>query len=357
MPRSLGVIGAGAEGLALAAYLSSASHRVHLYTRDPRRIAGVTRDGRIRARGTIEGEFPVSSVTDDIGTVVRRCSVMFVATVTTAYLGVARELARHLSGRHTVVLFSGKLCGCAEFTTALAGAGSEDADVIEMDALFAARPDGDRGVRVHGFKRWTLFSGLTQRVTDRHADFLREMFPGVEPAANVIERGLADFGAVAHAPITLANISRIDRGEQVLFYREGLSERTIVLLEALSAEFHAVGRAYSADVPPPAELLDLYYGGRRDGGVLETMRTMPVYRAIFAPTSLDHRMLREDVASTLVPLSELARRAGVPVPVTDAIVTFVSVLAGENYRSTGRTLARLGWERLSGRQILQRIQS
>ena len=70
----------------------------------------------------------------------------------------------------------------------------------------------------------------------------------MEPAENLIQRGLTDFGAFAHPVITIANMSKIDRGESFLFYYEGLSERTICVLEAVELEFKAVARTYGVEL-------------------------------------------------------------------------------------------------------------
>ncbi|MEV6960758.1 NAD/NADP octopine/nopaline dehydrogenase family protein [Streptomyces sp. NPDC051207] len=349
-PDGVGVLGAGGEGLALAAHLAARGETVHLCTRDPGRIAGITRSRSIRARGVVEGALPLAAVGSDPGELARRCPVLFVATVTTAYPAVAARLAPHLDSGHTVVLFSGKLCGSVEFAHVLERHGTHDVDVLETDALFAARPWGDHGVTVHGVKQWNLFTGTRSAVTKRHTDRLQDLFPGLQPGRNVVQRGLTDFGAVAHPSIALANISRIDRGEKLLFYREGLSERTVVLLEQTAAEFQQVGEAYDAPVPSVAELLDLYYGCQGETA-LDAMRTVVPYGTITAPTSLDHRFLQEDVSSTLVPMTELARKAGCPTPMTDALIGFASTLSHEDYRHSGRTLASIGWGGLTHEQI------
>ena len=296
----IGVLGAGSEGLALAAHLASRGESVHLRTRFPDRIRTIARERSVRARGLLQGRFPLAAVGSDLREVAGRCGVLFVAAVTTAYRSLAAALAPHLEPGHVVVLFSGKLCGTAEFGHALTRSGAARVDVLETDALFAARTWGDAGVTVHGQKQWNLFTGLDRDATERHGKRMRQLFPGLEQARSQVQRGLTDFGAVAHATIALANISRIDRAEELLFYREGLSERTVVLMERVEREFQQVGEAYDAPVPSMVELLDRYYGCEGDT-VLEAMRSVHVYRDITAPRSLNHRFLREDVASTLVP--------------------------------------------------------
>ena len=143
---------------------------------------------------------------------------------------------------------------------------------------------------VLGAKGWNLISGSTPAAVGRHAGLLREWFPMLEVARNPVERGLHDFGAVAHVPIALANLGTIDRAEELLFYVEGVSHRTIALLERTEAEFAAVARAYGARLLPMTEVLDRYYGCPATT-LLDALRTVEPYRTIAAPTSLDHRFL------------------------------------------------------------------
>lgn len=349
----IGVVGAGGEGRAVAAYLAARGLPVHLCTRDLGAVEEIARRREIAAAGVLDGRFPLREVTSDPARLAGR-AVVLIATVTTAYPEVAARLAPHLVAGQVVVLFSGKLCGSVEFAHALAAAGAPEVDVVETDALFAARPAGTGGVTVLGTKGWNLISGGSAAAVERHAGLLREWFPMLEVARNPVERGLHDFGAVAHVPIALANLGTIDRAEELLFYVEGVSPRTIALLERTEAEFAAVARAYGARLLPMTEVLDRYYGCTATT-LLDALRTVEPYRTIAAPTSLDHRFLSEDIRSTLVPLQALARCAGVATPVVDAAITIMSVLGGEDFRRTGRTLDRLGWAGLGHDGILRRL--
>ncbi|SFS97457.1 NAD/NADP-dependent octopine/nopaline dehydrogenase family protein [Saccharopolyspora flava] len=352
----VGVIGAGGEGLAVAACLSERGRRVRLCTREPARVRGIRDSGTIRTSGELRGSFPVEQVTDDPGELAARCRVVVVAAITTAYPAIAESLGPHLTADHVVVLFSGKLCGSREFAAALSRSGAAGIDVVETDALFAARPDGDDGVRVLGTKRWNLISGATPGAVDRCAPMIREWFPQLEIADNLVHRGLTDFGAVAHAPIALANLGTIDRGEELLFYLDGLSDRTVALLTEVEREFRAVAEAYGAALTPMPEVLDRYYGCTTTG-LLEAMRSAEPYRTILAPASLDHRFLHEDIASTLVPLEALAERAEVATPMVGSIITVMSTLSGKSFRRSGRTLERLGWADLTADEIRRELTS
>lgn len=309
----------------------------------------------MRAVGKIEGTFRLAGFGDDAETFVRVCETIYLATDVTAYPSAVTRLAPHLRGGQRIVCFSSKLGGSVEVATLLEREGVRGIDVVETDALFACRVLEDGSVRVRGIKRWTLFGAPTRRAIEAAIPFFEREHPGIEPAEHVIQRGLTDFGAVAHAPTVLANVNRIDRGESFLFYVEGWTERTIVMMEAVEAELGAIARAYDTTLMPMAEVLDRYYGGGRESTLLAAMHAVPNYRESLAPTSLDHRYVREDVSSTLVPASELARVAGVATPTLDAVIQLASLLHRCDYRREGRTLARLGWEGLSRREIVDRV--
>lgn len=341
MSSSVGIVGTGASARALAAYLGQRGKRVHLLTRDARRLGWLERhDGMVRATGKIEGRFPIASAGDDPAAFARACEVIYLATVTTAYPEVAATLGPHV-GEHRVVCFSAKLGGSAVVADVFHTAGAR-LDVVETDALFACRVQPDESIWVRGVKRWTLYGAPTRAARERAAGFFGKEHPGLEPARNLVERGLTDFGALVHAPTVVLNATRVDRGEPFLFYLDGWSPGTVRVLEQMAVEFAAVASAYGATLVVPAELLDRYYGCET-ASVLTAMRTVPNYRDSMAPTSLDHRYLREDIGMTLVPARELARLARLETPTIDSVIHLASVLLGADLAGGGRTLARLGW--------------
>jgi hypothetical protein len=351
-PHAIGIVGAGNSAHALAAYLSSLGHHITLYARQPEKIAAIARDKAITAVGRVEGTFPIAQVTGDVATLCAASETIFLATVTTAYRDVIQTMIPHLRPGQAIVAFSSKLCGSLEIAQTLQESGVKDVRTMETDALFACRIREDGAIWIRGFKAWNLFSGPTKTDTLEYATLLAKFFPGLEPAQNILHRGLTDFGAVAHAVITLANISRIDRQDDFLFYYEGLSERTIVMLEAVEREFNQVAAAYDTTLIPMAELLNRYYGCDTSS-LHRAMTSVPNYRHSLAPKTLSHRYLEEDVSCTLLPLQQLAQKANIATPMVDAVITLASLLSGKNLRATGRTLQRLGWDGLSRKEIIQ----
>lgn len=353
--QTVAVVGGGNCAHSLSVHLARRGHAVHLLVRNLDRLPAPARGGSIPAIGHVEGRYELASVGDCPAAALADARTIFVATVATAYLDVARMLAPALRPGHRVVLFSGKFGGCVEFERVLHDLGIRDVLVCETDALFASRVQDDGSIWVRGIKRWNLVSAPRRSQTAEALDVLRGFFDGLEPAQNVVQRGLTDFGALAHPMTMLANMNTVDRADHFLFYCEGFTERTVVLLERLEEEFRRVARAYGAELLPAAEWLDRYYGCDRSS-LLAAMRSVPNYRTSVAPGCLDHRYLQEDVSCTLVPLRQLGRLARVETPLADAVVTMASALTGRDYAREGRTLERLGWSGLTRSGILARIE-
>ena len=337
---NVGVIGSGNSAHALTAWLASQGHDVTMYARDCAKLVHIKQSGSIISRGQLEGAFPVKRITDSAESLCAHADVIFVATLATAYSDVARQLAPYISSRHCVVLFSGKLCGCLEMSNAFAFH-KKSVPVIETDSIFACRLQDDGSIWIRGQKQWTLYSGINRTLTAKYGPVLQTFFPTLEPAENLIQRGLTDFGAFAHPVITIANMSKIDRGESFLFYYEGLTERTICVLEAVELEFKAVARAYGVELIPMKELLNRYYGCDT-ASLYKAMVSVPNYRHSIAPQTLNHRYLNEDVQCTLIPLKELARKAGVPIPTIESVIHLTSILTESNGAEvTPRSMERL----------------
>lgn len=355
--KPVGVVGTGPTACALACHLVRQGHEVHLLVHDARRRDWIDRTrGSFLVSGAFEGCFELASYGDDARTFASAVGTIFFATVVPAYPDVTRMLSPYLRSDHRIVLFSSKLAGSVHVARLLAEHGAPAIPVIETDALFACRIRDDDTLFVLGTKQWTLFSAPTRSETERIAPFFRTFFPTLEPAENVIQRGLTDFGAFSHVTIMVANMNRISRGEPFLFYYEALTEKTIVVLETVEQEMRAVAEAYGTKLIPMRQLLDRYYGcDARD--LLTAMRTVPTYRHAVAPSALSHRFLREDISCTVGLVQELAAVAAVPIPTIDAMVHLANVLLGEDLRHGGRNLAALGWRGLDRDAIVRLIRA
>lgn len=354
---STGIIGSGNSARALAAYLSSQGHSVHLLARAKDRLKFLGNNSSVTAEGKITGTFPISTAGISAGEFAENSEVIFVATITSAYAEIAQKLAGKLTEKHKIILFSSKLGGTLVFEEALRLAGCKIPQVMETDALFACRiNEENNSIWIRGFKQWTLFSSATRTKTLEDAATMKRFFPELSPATNIIQRGLTDFGAVAHAPIAMANMNLISNKTPFNFYYEGLTEETVRMLEAVEAEFRGIAIAYGSDLIEMKELLNQYYGCDTTS-LYSAMTSVPNYRHSKGPDTLQHRFLHEDICSTLVPAQELAQLASIKTPMIDSLISIMSVVTQRDLRKEGRNLASYGLNGLSYNEVFNYVNS
>jgi opine dehydrogenase len=78
-------------------------------------------------------------------------------------------------------------------------------------------------------------------------------------------------------------------------------------------------------------------------------------RQIKAPKALDHRYYREDFGHGLLPFIELAKIAGVEVPVSAALFTLGQSLCGKDFRDGGRTAEAMGIANMNKDGLLKMV--
>ena len=78
-------------------------------------------------------------------------------------------------------------------------------------------------------------------------------------------------------------------------------------------------------------------------------------KRIKGPNSLQHRYYREDFGHGLLPFLDLARIAGVKVPIASALFDLAGSLCGVDFRPSGRTAESMGIAGLTKSQLLKKV--
>ena len=67
-------------------------------------------------------------------------------------------------------------------------------------------------------------------------------------------------------------------------------------------------------------------------------------------------LLTEDIPYLFVPFCELAKICGVQVPAAEALITLANLYNDVDYRKTGRTLEKIGFNHWTKQEILEFLQ-
>ena len=125
--------------------------------------------------------------------------------------------------------------------------------------------------------------------------------------------------------------------------------------ERLDAERLAIGRAYGLTLTSARDWVSMAYDHIMGDTLRERMFNNPAYYDITAPTTLRCRQLLEDIPTGFVPMLELGRLAGVETPLMESLLPICSTLLDEDFRTTGRTLEKMGLGGMSFETLLNKV--
>jgi len=342
------VLGAGAGGTAVAFDCAAHGHEVRLFDFEqfPANIAGIAAQGGIHAEGNISGFGPIAYAGHDIDTALRDAELIYVVGPAYSTEPFGTAVAGKLSAGQTVIV-SPSSCGGALAFKRAAGLALDDESirVAETSTLhYAVRVIAPGSIRVFlKLKAGNLLAALPGKHTGEILELIADVYPGMEPAGNVLQTSLQNANPIIHPAVTLSNAARIETtGGDFLFYEDGVSDSVGRLIEALDNERIAIGKKLGISILPDPEM------GMRQGYMLEAnygsgYRNAPGFRGIGAQPQLDHRYLNEDVGYGLVFMSELAKQVDVATPGIDAVIQVASIVMASDYRATAlRTPTSLG---------------
>ena len=344
----IAVLGVGAGGTALAFDYASHGHEVRVFDfpQFPENIAAIASQKGIHAEGDISGFASVVSAGHDIDEALQDAELIYVVGPAYSTVPFGEAVAGKLNPGQTVIVSPSSCGGALAFKKSVGLAIEDDSiRVAETSTLHYAVRLTEPG-RVHVFlklKAGNLLAALPSKQTDDILQMVADVYPGMEPAQNVMQTSLQNANPIIHPAVTLANAARIEgTAGDFLFYEEGVSDATGRLIEALDNDRIAIGAKLGITVLPDPEM------GIRQGYMLANnygaaYREAPGFLGIGAQPKLDHRYLNEDVGYGLVFMSQLARQIGVETPTIDAIIHVTSVLMARDYASEAlRTPESLG---------------
>ncbi len=358
--RRAAVIGAGAVGCATAAHLARQGVSVSVQDVAARLVAPLEEAGGVRHRGALcaggEELAPLALATTDAAEAVEGAELVVTAVPASAHEAVARAVAPHLAEGALVLLQPGATLSAVAFVHAARGAGvATDVIPVEtLNAIFTARLSEPGKVEVFAVKRRVSYAALPSARTAEAGQLLEPLFSCLTPAASVLDVSLHNMNAIMHPPVTLLNAGPIDRGESFLFYFEGATPAVMTLVEGADAERLALCAALGVDGRSVAEWYELAYGLAHPTLHGRVQACAP-YATIVAPTSLDTRLLLEDIPTGLVAYCSMGEALGLELPTLRAIITLAETLCGRSFWESGRTLGRLGLGGLDGAGLLRAL--
>lgn len=344
----IAIAGAGAIARAYAAMLARDGHRVSMWS--PRNGATDVAD-RVRAKGLVEGEFPVS--TSASAQPIESADAVLVALPATAYADTLPVIARHLRTSQTVFV-SGALSLAPLWLAELAAANGATPLVVASGTTVATARTIEGGVSVNTIRTRVSIASLPVRASRDALGAMTALFGDrFDLAQDVLAVTLANINPVAHAAMALTNLTRIEYAEAWPQYHF-LTRSVARLVEAMDRERRSIAAAFGRDVLP----IEAHFQRSFDvpqatlaeiAAELHRRRGGPP-----GPTTLDTRFVLEDVPYGLVFNAALARIVNADTRATDATVTLLSTLYGRDFASANPLVEALALGSASRDSLLAR---
>lgn len=342
------VLGSGNGGCAAAFDCAAHGHEVRLFDFDAFRdnIECISKSGGIHAEGGLEGFAPIAYAGHDIERALRDADVIFAIGPAYSTQPFAEACRPFLRKGQIVIVCPGSCGGAIEFKNC-AGLDIRDSAVIvaETNTLpYAVRIAGPGRIRVFlKLKQGLFLAAAPAGGTAKALGSVRDVYPAMAAAKNVLQTSLQNGNPVIHPAVTLLNAALIERTSGAFnFYEDGVTRAVGRLIRAVDEERVAIGMALGTKVIPDPEL-----------GCLQGYMTEPTYdkgyseapgfKGIRAQDKLDYRYFNEDVGYGLVFLQKLGEQVGVDTPCIASVIRMASVLMGRDYLAEEkRTMKTLG---------------
>jgi opine dehydrogenase len=355
-PFTAAILGAGNGAHAIAGHLALKGFTVHLYNKFEEEIVQLRKQGGVTVEGAVEGFGRLELVTTDIASALDGARVIMVVVPAFVHRFIAEVCAPHLQDGQIVVLNPGRTGGALEFVNVLREKGvTAQVKVAEAQTLiYACRIVGPARVQINSIKRQVPVAAFPATDTGAVLAVARQLLPEFVPAANVLETGFNNIGAIFHPSTTLFNASRIEASEEFEFY-SSITPMVAGFLEAVDSERVATAKAYGVEVDSARNWLAKAYEGIRGDSLYERLQSCAAYRGIKGPKSLHVRYIFEDVPTGLVPIASFAQAAGISTPASRSIVDMACVMYGRDFWTEGRNMANLGLAGMEVERILDYV--
>jgi opine dehydrogenase len=359
--ESVAVIGAGNGGCAAAVDLTLRGYDVRLYGRSPETIQPLKDAGGIEHEGILgEGFTRIGMITNDPGEAMHGADAVLIMAPAQAHESIVAVIAPHLE--------AGQVCFAAPGHTltlipaALRRNGHAQPVTCGTNTLpYICRKTSPTHVRVSRASAKLRFAAFPARRTAELAEQLRPLFPSIFPVPTVLDTLFPYTNAIHHPPALLCNVGRVEStGGDYCHYYDGITPSVGVLIDQLDVERCAIAAAYDCKIDKLSEhFFQMGYtdaNGRAGGTAYAVFHNSEPNRWIKAPASIDSRFFNEDIPFGLVPFTELGHLAGVPTPISDAVILLASTITAKPYRELGLTLKKMGFEGLNVAEVRQLVE-
>lgn len=345
------IMGAGAAAFAAAAFLAENAHDAVLWSPSGKSTEALAAGAPLVSEGKIAGEFR-PGVAPSCEAALVGADAVLIALPANGHKRVMDAMAPLLSPGQPVIISSHASLGAFYLSRRLAARAVEVPIIALSTTILRSRRTGPSTVKIATIRSKVDLATLPRRLADEGLALCRTLFGDrFRTVDGLLAVALSNVNPQSHMALALANFTRMEKGE-AWGQSENLTLAVGRLLEAIDAERLALAAAFGLTVRTMREHYSLTYGVP-DAPLGETSRMLAETQpTTLGPATIDTRYTLEDVPFGLLPLAELGRLAGVPMPLHEAGLAIFSALYGRDLAQDNDILPELTKNGLSREQLL-----
>jgi opine dehydrogenase len=361
--NTVAVLGGGNGAFAAAADLALRGAHVRLFEAPEmgETVAQIRRKGGIdlvadKVPDVTSGFARLDLITDDPGQAMRGAELVLYVVPAFAEARFTELCGPYLRPEQLVVMFCGGLGAALQLVRDLKACGIHTIPTIaETEGLVygSAKQDATT-VRVLATKKGLRCAALPSEQTGHVVAALRRYYPDFVGTRNVIETGLRNLNPVVHGSVSVLNAGRTAKDKpKWRYYWDGVTEAIGRVLSEVDKERLAIGTALGLELPSAMEVLLAWYGrqGACGSDLGQILSSNPPYETVWAPESLEHRFITEDIPYGLVPIEAFGGLLHVDTPAITSLITLASLLLDIDFRANGRNLKTLGLDGIEASDV------
>jgi len=358
----IAVLGGGHGAHMLAGHLALAGEKVNFieHPQFAEHVRTVLERGTLQVSGIgPTGLARLNLATTDFARGLAEARWVHVVMSATGHDSFFEQMLPHLRPGQNIVIWAGNLASLRLYRLLHEKKAAKGINIFETNTLaYGTRLTGPGQIELLLWASRTEIAAMPAKCDLSVLDELKKFFPQLVPAQNVLATAFDNPNPTVHPAAALLNVGRIEYSHGDFYlYREGLTAAVAQVIRKVYDETAAVAEKYhtkliqyrEADFRTTTSIMGVEFEAPFD--------TIGVIANVKGPSSLHDRYIREDIPFGLVPRSQLGQKVGVKTPIIDAVINLGSVVCGEDFWQTGRTLAALGLDTLDAGQLLRYVET
>ncbi len=361
------VFGAGNGGLTAAYVLAQNGHDVCIYDspKFPAQIDAVHEKGGITAleedngaKMMLPGFAKITLATTDAQKAMEFADTYMMVCPSFAQEIMFSSMLPYIKNGAKVFVIPGNYGGLV-LNKMLQHSDKKGTDVTFIDTIslpWATRAVAPGVISIMGVKEFMPMSVFPKsKQTEDVLKFIEDIFPTpIEILDNPVVAALENINFGAHPLFTILNMGLLENFDGGFnFYSDCCSTAIAKVEDELDRERLTVGESLHLHLRTELEAMNALYASNSTS-IYEFNRASSAHGKIKnSPANSKSRYITEDIPYLFVPFCELAKICGVEVPAAEALITLANFYNDEDYRKTGRTLAKMGFNHWTKQEILE----